>query len=575
MSARPKPSTEVISKLTEYELVRKRLGRSVPRTKLGCITCKKRKVKCDLVKPHCWNCSRLGRTCVYALSTNAGSKTCADQLLSFPLHNSTDTGTNLLPKFRVEEYLALNEFDPLLQPDAEIGLVLTQKRQFLEEYFRLHVHPPIISTLDLRAWNRLKNTFLNLSQSQPLIAKAVCALSEVYSLSLWNSGKKSSTNFEGNNMIAFELYLSAKNDIELFSAFERDDKMSEHMLAASFLLGCFELICRDQLPAFTEKNMNSLLLKQGTKWSKIAKRLMSWLLLLDAKAVHLGGKGVLGASSSAMLAIVDDDRMVFNPSEWSDKESNLSESCTHRIEELKGYVFESLYKPIADFHVGSQGFVRRIATMDRHHIQRGVGIYEEAVQLEAENILKDMDKLWQQRSPLFDTTMKELSSLIEPALARSLYNKSRIILCNFWANYIYLHRVTWWDLPMSGIAMKAHEEIWNNLLKYYEIMETEWVPEYVPSKPVNPEFLWPMFMYGCEEPDRTKNTWVINEFRRATNIALPPDQYVFNNEFTYSMNASRAADLLEELIKRQKLEGKRIDAKFLSLELLGVEFSIL
>ncbi|CAG8075753.1 unnamed protein product [Penicillium salamii] len=40
-------------------------GRSGPRRRTGCLTCRARKVRCDEAKPHCSNCDRLRLRCVY------------------------------------------------------------------------------------------------------------------------------------------------------------------------------------------------------------------------------------------------------------------------------------------------------------------------------------------------------------------------------------------------------------------------------------------------------------------------------------------------------------------------------
>lgn len=44
---------------------KRRLGRSAPRSRSGCTTCKRRKVRCDEKIPVCANCSRLGAECTY------------------------------------------------------------------------------------------------------------------------------------------------------------------------------------------------------------------------------------------------------------------------------------------------------------------------------------------------------------------------------------------------------------------------------------------------------------------------------------------------------------------------------
>ncbi|KJY00068.1 C6 zinc finger domain protein [Zymoseptoria brevis] len=43
------------------------------KTRLGCNTCKHRKVRCDLTKPVCQNCTRGNRTCTYSNASHPGS----------------------------------------------------------------------------------------------------------------------------------------------------------------------------------------------------------------------------------------------------------------------------------------------------------------------------------------------------------------------------------------------------------------------------------------------------------------------------------------------------------------------
>lgn len=42
-----------------------RVGRSGPRSRSGCVTCKRREVRCDETRPVCANCTRLDTECVY------------------------------------------------------------------------------------------------------------------------------------------------------------------------------------------------------------------------------------------------------------------------------------------------------------------------------------------------------------------------------------------------------------------------------------------------------------------------------------------------------------------------------
>ncbi|PGH14595.1 hypothetical protein AJ79_02930 [Helicocarpus griseus UAMH5409] len=59
------------------------LGRSGPRKKTGCLTCRRRKVKCDEEKPVCSNCVRLRLSCQYGTS---GRRQSRDPRRSFDVH---------------------------------------------------------------------------------------------------------------------------------------------------------------------------------------------------------------------------------------------------------------------------------------------------------------------------------------------------------------------------------------------------------------------------------------------------------------------------------------------------------
>lgn len=57
---------------------RPRIGRSGPRRKTGCLTCRKRKVRCDEGKPTCNRCRRLQVLCIYQKSQGSAASSAAD-----------------------------------------------------------------------------------------------------------------------------------------------------------------------------------------------------------------------------------------------------------------------------------------------------------------------------------------------------------------------------------------------------------------------------------------------------------------------------------------------------------------
>ncbi|KAI6712771.1 hypothetical protein JHW43_004738 [Diplocarpon mali] len=74
----------------------------VPRTRTGCLTCRKRKVKCDEMKPICGRCSRLQRECIWSDEMQViphrpqqASSSFSEQSLQL----STPTGQNFVIEF--------------------------------------------------------------------------------------------------------------------------------------------------------------------------------------------------------------------------------------------------------------------------------------------------------------------------------------------------------------------------------------------------------------------------------------------------------------------------------------------
>lgn len=70
-------------------------------SKTGCVTCKRRRKKCDEVKPVCGGCSRLGLSCQYGQSSaQVQPKTSCTQIGVFELR-SPSTESQLLPVFKL------------------------------------------------------------------------------------------------------------------------------------------------------------------------------------------------------------------------------------------------------------------------------------------------------------------------------------------------------------------------------------------------------------------------------------------------------------------------------------------
>lgn len=138
-------------------------------------------------------------------------------------------------------------------------------------------------------------------------------------------------------------------------------------------------------------------------------------------------------------------------------------------------------------------------------------------------------------------------TLAEP-LASSIVRSFQTYLANFYACYIHLHRVAHRHLARSKAVVTA-------LCKIKEMMHL--MASKNESIPVN--MLWPLFQWGSEEDDYEECQWILETIRSLQHVAT---------------NANMAADVLQEIQRRQRELGTRVDIRSVCLELFNATFAI-
>ncbi|KAI4691396.1 uncharacterized protein J4E84_003689 [Alternaria hordeiaustralica] len=257
-----------------------------------------------------------------------------------------------------------------------------------------------------------------------------------------------------------------------------------------------------------------------TTFSAPERRLISWMRLLDARAVSTaGGEG---------LFLADTDETIFDASPAANPGSDPDTSDTE-IEEI---LFDVLYHPGIMFYQKVQSFAGRITRIDPWRRTRGTVQDETEVMAIAAQISKDLHALYGQRPALMDhavagnLTEKHIAKNLAGALTRSF----RTYLANYYASFIHLHRVAYVQYPKT-------KDVINAIMNIKRL--THLMAQADESLPVN--VLWPLMMWGCEEDDLEERRWIIEAIRSLESIAT---------------NAKATADLLEEVQRRQD-EGKR------------------
>lgn len=181
------------------------------------------------------------------------------------------------------------------------------------------------------------------------------------------------------------------------------------------------------------------------------RRLISWLRLLDARAVSTnGGEG---------LFLADTDETLFDASPAANTASG-PETQDLEIEEI---LFDVLYHPGIVFYQKVQSFVGRISRIDPWHRSRGTVQDETEVMALACQISKDLHDLYGQRPALMDhavaghLTEKHIAQNLAVALTRSF----RTYLANYYASFLHLHRYFPKDSKLTHLLTNTESHMFN------------------------------------------------------------------------------------------------------------------
>jgi hypothetical protein len=309
-----------------------------------------------------------------------------------------------------------------------------------------------------------------------------------------------------------------------------------HKLATLFLLTYCDLLTETLPRAHTNLKEAYTLIQNAKKttFSIPERRVISWLRLLDARAVSTaGGEG---------LFLADIDEKLFDATPAADSGSD-AETLDGEIEEI---LFDVLYHPGILFFQQVQTFSGRITRIDPWRRSRGTVEDETEVMALAAQISKDLHTLYGQRPVLMDHAVA--GNLTEKYLAKNLAGpltrSFRTYLANYYASFLHLHRVAYVQYPKTKDVINAIANI-KRLCHLMAQTEDE-------SLPVN--VLWPLLMWGCEEEDLEERKWILEAIRNLSSEAT---------------NAKATADLLVEVQKRQDDLGRRVDCRLVSSELFA------
>ncbi|OQE17702.1 hypothetical protein PENFLA_c023G07710 [Penicillium flavigenum] len=507
-----------------------------PRSRNGCLTCKRRKVRCNERRPRCYHCQRLNLECDWKVNEPQRQpplQNDADSLKSdvalevnqispspliFDFHPmpAPTEGFHMFqnvyfPDFG--DFTALgNTYQQARSSDADSPSSSLPPRQSpqqspvanpeVESSLNLHL-PPILDAVENGPRCASARELLeSMATSSPMLRSSIAAFEAIQS----GSGGGPAGYQHHYENAATEL--SQKFGESVGDVIISDNEL-RYVLATIFFLTYINFLTSRLDLAYLNlaKAHNALQASQRSGLGSTELRIISWIRLLDARAASAGGEGVLVNDTSGI---------------YTSPQSSSSPSSTPQI-------------------IGSAS---------------NPGAHEPSVEDETEvmaiaaDILADLSSLYDRRPPLTDHAVAGnigSDTLAEP-LASTIVRSFQTYLANFYACYIHLHRVAHRHLVRSKAAVTA-------LCKIKEIVHR--MVNNNESIPVN--MLWPLFLWGTEEDDYDEFQYILQTIRGL--------QHVFTN-------AKMTADVLQETQRRQREGGKRVDIRSVCLELFYTTFAI-
>lgn len=343
-------------------------------------------------------------------------------------------------------------------------------------------------------------------------------------------------------------------------------------------------------------------------WTGTSKRLLTWMTLLQTKAEYNSGYTAL-EHSSATLSKSTGDPFARKPSsiprgdspnatrnsEYSqgsttgDATSDDAEDDTRTMAEV---AYDTVNQPGFDFFLKAQAFTSRIISLDRYHRTRGTLETEFETLKDGQQISVDLHTLWATR-PTTMSFLRDpngLEEALQPRLAKKVLLNLRVYVANFYAQFIYLHRVAFKTYPSTpdvtyaiGRIIGLAKDIAEDSNKSHGNGDTSISSDRTPleyssssSAPVREvseatqgsdsgtglpaTMLWPLFLAAIE------GTMSDREFLLQTMREM---------DMRHVPNAARTVFLLEEVLRRQDQQGRRVDHRSVRQDLFEGELSVL
>ncbi|KAK9452836.1 fungal-specific transcription factor domain-containing protein [Dipodascopsis uninucleata] len=493
-----------------------------------------------------------------------------------PIDNEFDNGFNSAVSNSIDNLLQLPElfnsdaeFDRdstmTVEPEHERALDIEKNfwnillpnllEKVLLDHFLLQVTPPIIvSVISESKWIGIRKLLVKLCHSSPLIYNSVLAFSELH-LSR-QSQRIMDTSFYFNGV----RYL--KDALENAKSVGHIERCSmRNLLAALFFFTYIDLILdpgRETTRSVPSYLRDAYAVVRSSEWCRLSDtdsiecQLLSWLRLLDARAVLAGGDGLFITENE------DNSYNMLSRNQSSERHYEIPNGSFQRFEGLVSTIIPSVDDALYDliiqpgiaFFQKTQSYMRRICFVDMWHRPRGSVADEIEVIRIAESISHDLRLLWDLRPQLIDYCLEgKMTSLqLSPTIFKSIERNYRVYACAYYAALIHLHRIAYKYFDASDEVKEAIKVILQNA----KILANEDL--------LSSSMMWPLLLCGMEISDPEDRSWIVAQIKSLDKSTA---------------NATITARVLEEIHRRQDKSEVRVDLRLVMMDIYKKPFAVL
>jgi hypothetical protein len=524
------------------------------RVRSGCLTCRKKKVKCDEQRPACNRCVRLDRNCVYGVKTSHAteergrrpgaetSSACRDLLPAAP-HHYADSSTALssslsTPAENTHAPLQSGEASPCKSPSVSLmtsediylcttidWLAANERLQTVSfSYFLDEIDLPVVAAFDPLSWRSMKTYAADLGFRDKATAAAISAVQL-----LWRAQTHS---LPTKNAIS-QFHVARKLlDIDL----QRGEKDLGDSLLNAFLLCLFAMVLMDEIDCIFARSDGDFMENLGS-WplsehqSIIASHIPAWLKLMQAAARRGGNHGILSPRVNDLIVRQCDGTPV-------------SATATATVNHGPPTAEVTASTAIFNFYLSLQHISLQVASLSHYHRSRTTAADQEEVVRLMARLKAELHSLWLNRPLIMRLEAREIRRRFSPTAAEILINQIATSLASLHAEFIDIDR-------SLGDPLSKTSEAEHGLCQIEILVRTG----HNGNGKLSPGFLRPLFMYAIEHEDSAKTGWAIEQIRGIKDPIARSDFF---------------ADYAQALCEEQRMKKRRVTTRWFCYERYGV-----